>query len=144
MYETIVVGTDGSDRARIAVDRAAQLLDDGGTVHVLHAFHSMAATTAMGGGVGMVVLPDMRETETEVAQAVVTQACSGLVREGTTVELHLSSQPAAAALLDLAESVGADAIVVGNRGMAGARRFLGSVPSKVSHHACCDVVIVHT
>ncbi len=35
-------------------------------------------------------------------------------------------------------------IVVGNRGMTGARRVLGSVPNDVSHHARCDVLIVET
>ena len=40
---------------------------------------------------------------------------------------------------------GADLIVVGNKGMTGAKRFLlGSVPNKVSHHAPCGVYIVRT
>jgi nucleotide-binding universal stress UspA family protein len=48
-------------------------------------------------------------------------------------------------LLDIAEEEGAGLIVVGNKGMAGTRRFLvGSVPNRVSHHATCDVLIVHT
>src|SRR5258708_5498195 len=51
----------------------------------------------------------------------------------------------AAAILDVAEEKGADLIVVGNKGMTGARRFLlGSVPNKVSHHAPCNVMIVRT
>jgi len=49
------------------------------------------------------------------------------------------------AILDVAEEVGADLIVVGNKGMTGARRFLlGSVPNKVSHHASTSVIIVRT
>ena len=45
---------------------------------------------------------------------------------------------AAAAILDVSEQCGADMIVVGNKGMTGARRFLlGSVPDKISHHASC-------
>ena len=39
---------------------------------------------------------------------------------------------------------GADLIVVGSKGMQGARRVLGSVPNKISHHAPCDVLIVNT
>jgi nucleotide-binding universal stress UspA family protein len=51
----------------------------------------------------------------------------------------------AAALIDTAEDTLADVIVVGSKGMTGASRFvLGSVPNKVSHHAPCDVLIVHT
>ena len=49
------------------------------------------------------------------------------------------------AILDVAEEERADLIVVGNKGMAGARRFLlGSVPNKISHHAPCSVLIVRT
>jgi nucleotide-binding universal stress UspA family protein len=45
----------------------------------------------------------------------------------------------------VAETEGADLIVVGNKGMTGARRFLlGNVPNKVSHHAPCSVLIVRT
>jgi nucleotide-binding universal stress UspA family protein len=51
----------------------------------------------------------------------------------------------ASALIEAAEDTLADVIVVGSRGMTGASRFLlGSVPNKVSHHAPCDVLIVHT
>jgi nucleotide-binding universal stress UspA family protein len=51
----------------------------------------------------------------------------------------------ATALIDVAEDTLADVIVVGSKGMTGATRFvLGSVPNKVSHHAPCDVLIVHT
>jgi nucleotide-binding universal stress UspA family protein len=48
-------------------------------------------------------------------------------------------------LIEAAEDTGGDLIVVGSKGMASAARFvLGSVPNKVSHHAPCDVIIVHT
>jgi len=50
----------------------------------------------------------------------------------------------ASALLDVAEEIGADLLVVGNKGMRGPRRYLGSVPSKVAHHAGCTVLIVDT
>ncbi len=47
--------------------------------------------------------------------------------------------------VEVAEEVDADLIVVGNKGMTGARRFLlGSVPNKVSHHAPCSVFIART
>ena len=49
------------------------------------------------------------------------------------------------AILDVAEERAADLIVVGNKGMTGAKRFLlGSVPNKVSHHAPCSVLIIRT
>jgi nucleotide-binding universal stress UspA family protein len=52
---------------------------------------------------------------------------------------------AADAILDVAEEQRSDLIVVGNKGMTGATRFLlGSVPNKISHHAPCSVLIVRT
>jgi len=36
-------------------------------------------------------------------------------------------------------------VIIGNKGMTGAKRFLlGSVPDKISHHAPCSVLIVRT
>jgi nucleotide-binding universal stress UspA family protein len=61
------------------------------------------------------------------------------------VRTVLRKGEAAESLLDVAEEERADLIIVGNKGMAGARRFVvGSVPNRVSHHASCDVLIVHT
>jgi nucleotide-binding universal stress UspA family protein len=47
-------------------------------------------------------------------------------------------------LVRIADEQVAQMIVLGNRGMTGARRVLGSVPNRVSHHAPCDVLIVTT
>ena len=61
------------------------------------------------------------------------------------VIIRVDSGEPAAVLLDAAEDMSADVIVVGSKGMTSAKRFvLGNVPNKVSHHASCDVVIVHT
>jgi nucleotide-binding universal stress UspA family protein len=63
----------------------------------------------------------------------------------TDVETFARQGDAADAILDVAEEQRSDLIVVGNRGMTGAKRFLlGSVPNKVSHHAPCSVLIVRT
>ncbi len=62
-----------------------------------------------------------------------------------SVETFARVGDAADAILDIAEEQKADLIVVGNKGMTGATRFLlGSVPNKVSHHAPCSVLIVRT
>jgi nucleotide-binding universal stress UspA family protein len=61
------------------------------------------------------------------------------------VVLRVDSGDPASLLIDAADDSGGDVIVVGSKGMTSAKRFvLGSVPNKVSHHAPCDVVIVHT
>jgi nucleotide-binding universal stress UspA family protein len=61
------------------------------------------------------------------------------------VKCHAREGDPADAILDVAEEQGSDLIVVGNKGMTGAKRFLlGSVPNKVSHHAPCSVLIIRT
>jgi nucleotide-binding universal stress UspA family protein len=61
------------------------------------------------------------------------------------VKTHAIEREPADALLEVAEEVDARMIVVGNKGMHSATRFvLGNVPNKVSHRARCDVLIVAT
>jgi nucleotide-binding universal stress UspA family protein len=73
-------------------------------------------------------------------------AASAIAREkDVEVTPHAMDGDPADAILSVAEKREADLIVVGNKGMTGARRFLlGSVPNKVSHHAPCSVIIVRT
>jgi nucleotide-binding universal stress UspA family protein len=64
---------------------------------------------------------------------------------GVEVQTHPVEGDPADAILNVAEEVKADLIVVGNKGMTGARRYLlGSVPNNVSHHAPCSVLIART
>ena len=74
------------------------------------------------------------------------EAAAALAREvSVPVELYARQGDPADAILDVAEEQGADLIVVGNKGMTGAKRFLlGSVPNKISHHAPCSVLIIRT
>ena len=73
-------------------------------------------------------------------------AAAKIVREaGVAVDIYPRQGDPADAILDVAEEREADLIVVGNKGMTGAKRFLlGSVPNKVSHHAPCSVMIIRT
>ena len=71
---------------------------------------------------------------------------ASLAREaGVTVNIYPRQGDPADAILDVAEERDADLIIVGNKGMTGAKRFLlGSVPNKVSHYAPCSVLIIRT
>ena len=73
---------------------------------------------------------------------VVSEVANG---SGVSVQTFSREGDPADAILDVAEERDADLIVVGNKGMTGAKRFLlGSVPNKVSHHAPCSVLIIRT
>lgn len=143
MSDKIVVGTDGSETAQRAVDEAVRLtkaLD--GELHVVTAYRALRGAKISGAPEGAAKvwapLPDSQ------AQAILDEAVSQVRVAGVKVEPHLLESDPADALIEVANQVGARMIVVGNRGMAGPRRVLGSVPNTVSHAAGCNVLIVST
>jgi len=147
VYRCIVVGTDGSTTAGEAVRQAAQLAQAfGAELHVVHAFQTVSPLATIGPDAGAAAtalgLPEQVETH---ARDILRRAADSAGAEGVRVETHLGTGDPAEALLETAERVGADLLVVGNKGMSGVRRFvLGSVPNKVSHHSHCSVLIVNT
>jgi nucleotide-binding universal stress UspA family protein len=133
--ESIVVGTDGSETAERAVDRAGAIARAfGTTVHVVSAYSEGAVPLVEAGRAG----------DRPHAQQNVDRAQQRLAELGVESEAHLSTREPGRALVEIADEQGAQMIVVGNRGMTGAKRVLGSVPNYVSHHGSCDVVIVRT
>src|ERR671924_634673 len=77
----------------------------------------------------------------ETAGKAVSEAAEIAAAAGARVHVMTAYQPLRAKVA----SRGTVLVVVGNKGLRGARRFLlGSVPGKVSHHAPCSVLIVHT
>ncbi len=78
-------------------------------------------------------------------ESTLADGAKDLSGSGIDVETMSREGDPADAILDVAEETGAELIVVGNKGMTGAKRFLlGSVPNKVSHHAPCSVLIIRT
>ena len=146
MFERIVVGTDGSETATEAVRQAVDLARmSGAKLDIVAAFEPVSASRIreekgeVPGDVSYAVGP--REDVNVTLEAAVGMA----KQEGVEAEPHPHQGDPADAILDVAEQIGADLIVVGNKGMTGAKRFLlGSVPNKVSHHAPCSVMIIRT
>ncbi len=143
MYTSIVVGTDGSDTAAIAVRHAVELAQLGGaTLHVVHAYHPV---NAMGAALGAIDTDAVSSALAEQGAAVCAAAVAAATDAGVTSEVHVVAGDPSDALITVTENVHADLLVVGNRGMTGVKRFvLGSVPNKISHHAHCSVLIVDT
>ena len=144
MYTTIVVGTDGSDTAAIAVGQAAEVAKaGGGTLHIVNVYQRVNTLGTAFAGLSI----DVEAVDANLAhdaEAVCTRAAEAARRDGVACELHAIPGDPSDALVAIAEQVHADLLVVGNRGMAGMRRVLGSVPNKISHHAPCSVLIVDT
>jgi nucleotide-binding universal stress UspA family protein len=145
MFSTIVVGTDGSETAARAVALAVRLADrTGATLHVASAYKDPATSITVAHG-GTVAVPDSSLTASALKTATEQMLADVAITLGhVTVVTHAVVGAPADALVSLAESVGADLIVVGSKGMKGARRLLGSVPNSVAHRAPCHVIIAKT
>jgi nucleotide-binding universal stress UspA family protein len=146
MFTRIVVGTDGSDTAGEAVDQAIDLARlTGATLGIVSAYQPVPKRRIQGEqeGAPSDIAHEIgpREDVNLVLDAAAAKARAG----GVDVTTHPVQDDPADAILNVAEEIGADLIVVGNKGMTGARRYLlGSVPNNVSHHAPCSVIIVRT
>jgi nucleotide-binding universal stress UspA family protein len=145
MYQKIVVGTDGSPTAGIALDHAIGLAKaTGAVVHIVNAYKSMTAMAGMAGIGSDFSVPDRGVMEDD-ARRVCEEAAQTARAAGLEAVTHIAEGDPADALVNIAEYEDADLIVVGNRGMMGAKRFLtGSVPNRVAHHCPCHLLVVHT
>lgn len=141
MYSVIVVGTDGSATARRAFEHALDLAKLGGAkVHIVSAYRK----NKPGGTVGTPAEHWHVDTQVKI-DAILDSAAAQARSRGLEVETHAVHDDPGDAIVNVAKRVKADAVVVGNKGMRGAKRFLlGSVPNTVAHGAPCTVVIVKT
>jgi nucleotide-binding universal stress UspA family protein len=146
MFSSIVVGTDGSDTATQAVRRAVDMAAAvGATLELVSAYAPVSEQR---------LRAERRDAPEDVQWAIapnqevetaLTSAADIARAAGVAVNTHAREGDPAGAILEVAEEQNADLVIVGNKGMAGAKRFLlGSVPNKVSHHAPCSVLIVRT
>jgi nucleotide-binding universal stress UspA family protein len=146
VFTRIVVGTDGSDTAAEAVRQAVDLAKlASAQLSIVSAYEPVAKRR----------LEEEREEAPRDVQYEIGPredvnlgphaAAAAARKEGIEVQTHPVEGDPAEGILNVAEETKADLIVVGNKGMTGARRFLlGSVPNNVSHHAPCSVIIVRT
>ena len=142
MYKVIVVGTDGSDRAGIAVRKAMALAKvSGAELHAVNVVHAALAVGFSDSRTGQ----DRVNTMRDEPEAIRSQLLSDAEAEGVSLKVHNPGGDAAKAILGTAEDLSADLVVVGNRGMSGAKRFVqGSVPNTIAHNCHCDILIVDT
>jgi nucleotide-binding universal stress UspA family protein len=146
MFKSIAVGTDGSDTATQAVLQAVDLARAvGAKIELVSAYAPVPAQR---------LSEERLQTPEDLQWAInpredvdaTLEAAAQVARDaGVAVDVYPRQGDPADAILDVAEEREADLIVVGNKGMTGAKRFLlGSVPNKVSHHAPCSVLIIRT
>jgi nucleotide-binding universal stress UspA family protein len=139
MFQTVVVGADDSPTAAEAVRQAIDLVKlTGGRLHIVTAYAHQQLTS---GGAGE---PTRTVSSAEFAQGLLDDLASDARLVGVDVTVHSEPGHPAPVILQVAAEVNADLIVIGNKGMKGARRMLGSVPNSIAHDATCSVLIAST
>jgi nucleotide-binding universal stress UspA family protein len=146
MFGSIVVGTDGSDTAKEAVRQAVELARSVGAELLLVSAYQPVSRVSLNREAAQA--PEDVQWMVSAREDVATllaEAAQTANDAGVAVQTFQRQGDPADAILDIAEERDADLIVVGNKGMTGAKRFLlDSVPNRVSHHAPCSVLIIRT
>jgi nucleotide-binding universal stress UspA family protein len=146
VFTRIVVGTDGSETAAEAVRQARDLAKiSGATLSIVSAYQPVSGRRVKGEQQDAPADVQYEIGPREDVNLVLDAAAAEAKQDGIEVQTHPVEADPADAILNVAEETRADLIVVGNKGMTGARRYLlGSVPNNVSHHAPCSVLIIRT
>jgi nucleotide-binding universal stress UspA family protein len=146
MFGSIVVGTDGSATAQEAVRQATELAKGlNSKVYLVSAYEPVPEGRLREERQQVPEDLQWMVNPREDVEGTLKESAESLASDGVEVETLAREGDPADAILDVAEEKEADLIVVGNKGMTGAKRFLlGSVPNKVSHHAPCSVMIIRT
>jgi nucleotide-binding universal stress UspA family protein len=146
VFTRIVVGTDGSETAAEAVRQAVELAKlSGAKLSIVSAYAPISGRRASGEQQQAPADVQYELGPREDVNFILDAAAAEAKEAGIEVQTHPVEADPADAILNVAEEIKADLIVVGNKGMTGARRYLlGSVPNNVSHHAPCSVIIVRT
>jgi nucleotide-binding universal stress UspA family protein len=146
VFGSIVVGTDGSETAKEAVRQATELAKAvGASLHLVSAYEPVGEGRLREERKDVPADLEWMVNPREDVDNTLKEAGEQIKEAGVPVEIYARQGDPADAILDVAEEQTADLIVVGNKGMTGAKRFLlGSVPNKVSHHAPSSVMIIRT
>jgi nucleotide-binding universal stress UspA family protein len=143
MFGTVLVGTDGSDRAERAVHAAIDVAKgQNARLVIVAAFRDEDSHREPITSAASVAKGNLRDA----ADQLLMRCARHAEEQGMTeVDWEARAGHPADVIIDIASERGIDLIVVGNKGMTGARRYLvGGVADKVSHHAPCSVMIVRT
>lgn len=140
MYETVLVPVDGSDESLVAAEGAVELTAEGGTLHALSVVENLPMYRRSG-------KPEKFESDTadETGRAEEAAAEAAEVADGAGVDCvtAVADGVPAREIVGHAEEVGADAIVLGKRGLSeSAGDMLGSTTERVIRKAPTTVVSV--
>ncbi|WP_319782160.1 universal stress protein [Oceanisphaera sp. IT1-181] len=145
MYKSLLVAIDGSKQSEKALTLACHLArQDDAQMHIVHAPEVLQHPAMMTWGIGAVALGDSPEDLEVTGNKVVERAVQEANALGVTqVQAHVVRGEPARAIIQEAEDLGVDVIVMGCRGLGNLEGMaMGSVSHKVSHSAKCGVITV--
>jgi nucleotide-binding universal stress UspA family protein len=146
LFSKILVPLDGSEYSQKALDMSIDLAKKySSTIIIVHVIASTSALITSYEGVGSSLLIDLRKQLDENSRHIVESGARKTRAAGVSVTCMEESGNPPDKILELAENIGVDLIVIGDRGLSVvARFFLGSVADKVSRHCKCPILIVKT
>lgn len=144
MYETILVPVDGSKQSLEAIKVASQLVpDSGATIHLINAPELPPATDELGRWVEASNMNVSRSDAEQASQKLLEETRQAVEQPGIDFQTSLHWGPPARVIVDEAEKLGVDAIVMGSSGMSDLKGLvIGSISHKVMHTAKCRVILV--
>ncbi|HEY1969112.1 MAG TPA: universal stress protein [Pseudonocardia sp.] len=145
-YKKIVVGTDGSDTAMRAVDRASGIAKDHAAELLIVTAYEPAGRDEVKAATDALKQDAYLAVGSAPAEGMLRDAAARARSKGATQVATLAVQGQPVEVLDKAVATsGADLLVVGNVGLNSlSGRLLGSVPQTVARRAGVDVLIAHT
>jgi nucleotide-binding universal stress UspA family protein len=137
MYRKIMIATDGSDNAKMAVEHAAELARLTGSKEAFIVHICTACGTDL----------DPDEENMEAANDIVQEAAALMEAAGLDVAVHVETEyppeSVGNAIIEIAFDQQADLVVMGSRGLSEFKgMLLGSVSSKVVQKAACPVLVL--
>jgi nucleotide-binding universal stress UspA family protein len=145
-YQTVVVGTDGSNTSFLAVERAASIARDAGARLVIACAYFPAGKEEVQQAQDALRDEAYQVVGSAPADDTLSRARDRATATGATdIDLVAVQGEPVDVLRTVAADRKADLLVVGNRGLNTlAGRILGSVPAEVARRSGVDVLIVHT
>ncbi|WP_386081080.1 universal stress protein [Vreelandella sp. F11] len=145
MYTRILVPIDGSEHAKQALSVACKLLDEkASTLYLLHVPETLSYTTTLVWGIGAVNAEANLAEREKAGEQLLRQAAKSAQEQGAQrIEELLTRGDPVRVILDTANMVDIDTIVMGSRGLSDlAGVVIGSVSHKIGHSAKCRVITV--
>lgn len=139
-FQKILVPVDFSEHSSRALDMAIELAKQSkGKVHLIHSYPINPILLSPYGGVAMP--PDIERSFREASDKQLGEWAERVRKAGVAVETSTSSDTPSEAIVQRAEKMGADLIVMGTRGLTGLKHVvLGSVAERTLRHAPCPVL----